>query len=552
MIDIEHLSLRNILSPSRKDLRTLLLLEFLRGLSILGMAGAMANITDIVFLQAGTWKEAAPSLLVLLFSVCARSLPAYCTARICSRLSLAVQENMRQKLHHALLWSQTGEKRSGQLLTLALDSVQSIDDLFRIVLPHLISCIVLIPLFLAVTACTDIYTALLFLVTLPIAPFLLYLIGRVTKERNEAAWQELIKWNAGFHELLQGLATLKLFGRSRAMLSRLEAWSDASGGAVLRVLQLAFVSAFALELITTLSIALIAVSIGLRLLSGSLDFLSAFFALLVAPEFYLPIRQSGTSFHAGIKAKQSHEALRAFLEDNTSAQNPESHARLQVPPSLHFRDVSFCYPRHAAPVLQGLTLDFPAGSTTVISGASGAGKSTLLKLAAGLHAPTQGEILLNELPMHRMKKDSLYRHLAYVPQTPHIFQATLRENLSMFHPIAGEKLLEAVEQAGLKDWFLRLPKGLDTEMGRNGVSMSHGQIHRLGLARAILQEASLLLLDEITAGLDTEGEQVMLQTLEKLCYRRTVLLASHRPVVLEWAPRLIHLETGPSQGGPSA
>ncbi len=539
---MDLISFKKLLTSYGNGLRSMLLPELLRGLSILGMAGSVTAILQGVFLENGNWREAAPMLLVLLFSMFCRNMAEYFIACRASELSAEFREKIRLELHPALF--RTGnEKDGGRLMMLAFETVESFDDLFRQVLPNLISCLILLPLFLVVMLRLEFFTALLFILTLPIVPALLFLIGQVTKERNERAWQRLKELNAGFHELLQGLATWKLFGRSRQQLSRLQELSRSSGEAVLHVLQLAFVSSFALELITTLSIALIAVSIGLRLLAGSLDFFTAFLALLIAPEFYQPLRQGGTAFHAGIKAKQGAEKLRDFI-GSPVPQGKGRMEKLRVPPSVNLRNVSFRYPGQSTEVLRQLTMEFPAGSTTVLAGTSGSGKSTLLKLLAGLYPPSEGEILLGEFPMERAERSALSRLIAYVPQTPHIFHGTLRENLTMFQPMEETKILSAVRRSGMERILAKLPEGLDSPMGLHGSSLSHGQIHRLGIARALLQDAPLMLLDEVTAGLDPEGEQEMLLLLEEIRYRRTVILASHRPAVLAWAPRVIRLEAG--------
>ncbi len=526
----------------RRELLHLCLLEFLRGAAILWMAASLTRLTEISLLHPS--GEAAPIFLALLFTMLARCLLEYPAGKAAGKLSLEVQRDCRERLHAALCSGSSGGPGSGKLLLLALERVESFEDVFRRVLPNLISCAILLPMLLAVMLLLDPLTALIFLVTLPIAPFLLYLIGKVTKERNREAWQEQERLNEGFHGLLRGAGVLKLFGQVKSAMERLRKLSDTSAEAVLRVLQIAFVSAFALELITTLSIALIAVNVGLRLLSGSLDFFTAFFALLLAPEFYQPIRQGGSSFHAGMKAKEAADALKEFWEQVPASGNKHAE-KIMMPPEVRVEGVSFSYPDRMAPVLEGISLILPAGSTTVLAGSSGSGKSTLLTLLAGLAEPQKGGIFLSDLPLAAMERDSLSRHIAYVPQEPHIFQASLRENLTLFHSMEDERLWTALEDCGLAAWAESLPGRLDTEMGGlKGKGLSSGQLHRLGFARAMLRDPWLVLLDEPTAGLDEEGEQKMLRVLEKFCRRRTVLMTAHRRSMLERAQRILLLDGG--------
>ncbi len=526
----------------RRELLHLCLLEFLRGAAILWMAASLTRLTEISLLHPS--GEAAPIFLALLFSMLARCLLEYLAGKTAGKLSLEVQTDCRERLHAVLCGSSFGSLGSGKLLLLALERVESFEDVFRRVLPNLISCAILLPMLMAVMLLLDPLTALIFLITLPIAPFLLYLIGKVTKDRNREAWQEQEKLNEGFHGLLRGAGVLKLFGQTASAMERLRKLSDTSAEAVLRVLQIAFVSAFALELITTLSIALIAVNVGLRLLAGSLDFFTAFFALLLAPEFYQPIRQGGSSFHAGMKAKEAADALKEFWEQAPASRNMHGE-KIMLPPEVRVEGVSFSYPDRMAPVLEEISLTLPAGSTTVLAGSSGSGKSTLLTLLAGLAEPQQGCIFLSGLPLASMDRESLSRHIAYVPQEPHIFQASLRENLTLFHSMEDERLWTALEECGLAAWARTLPGGLDTELGGlKGKGLSTGQLHRLGFARAMLRDPSLVLLDEPTAGLDEDGEQRMLRALEKFCWRRTVLMTAHRRGMLERVQRILLLDGG--------
>ena len=534
---------RAYLRPYQNVLLRLCLIEFFRGLSILGMAAAMTEIIESVLSEIKT--EAAPIFLALLFSMVCRVLLEYLAEEQTGALSAAVQFDCRKKLHRKLCGGSSEPVETGRLLTLALETVESFDEAVCRVLPDLISCLVLLPLLFFVILLPDPLTAGLFLLTLPVAPILLYLIGRVTRERNAEAWREQGRLTAGFHELLRGVTTLKMFGQLNSAAERLRTLSETSAEAALRVLQLAFLSAFALELATTLSIALIAVNVGLRLLYGSLEFFPAFLALLLAPEFYRPIRQGGASFHAAMKAKEAADALRYFLAEKEPLPRETHVERTRMPPGVTAEGLRFCYPGQISPVLNGLDLTLEAGTTTVLAGTSGSGKSTLLALLAGQAEPQQGRIAWNGLPASQMDRGSFYRCIAYVPQEPYVFQAALRDNLTMFCSVEEKKVWEALETAGLADWAKKLPLGLDTEMGglgRNG--LSRGQLHRLGFARAVLQDPYFLLLDEVTAGLDEEGERQMLRALEKFCYRRTVLMTAHRRAVLEQAPRILLLDGG--------
>ena len=295
-----------------------------------------------------------------------------------ARLSVNVQTFFRKKIH-AQLFAQ--EISSGELLTLIFDTVQSLDEFFLKVAPQISSAIIFLPIFLIAAAFTDLLTAAILLATLPIAPLLLWLIGRATAEKNSHAWNELQKLNGDFRELLSAITTLKMFGRIDAGAKKIRTASEKSSAATLDVLKLAFVSSFALELITTLSIALVAVTLGLRLLAGSVEFQAALFLLLLAPEFFLPLRKFGVAFHVMISARASLERLKNFCKEQGRRNKEQVHSALRIAHyALILDDVSFTYPKKFSPVLRDVSLKFSAGKVTALIGDSGAGKSTLLKL----------------------------------------------------------------------------------------------------------------------------------------------------------------------------
>ena len=284
-----------------------------------------------------------------------------------ARLSVSVQTSFRKKIHAQLFES---EISSGELLTLIFDTVKSLDEFFLKVAPQIFSAIIFLPIFLICAAFTDLLTAAILLLTLPVAPLLLWLIGKATAEKNSRVWNELQKLNGDFREILSAITTLKMFGRIDAGAKKIREASEKSSAATLDVLKLAFVSSFALELMTTLSIALVAVTLGLRLVAGGVEFQAALFLLLLAPEFFLPIRKFGVAFHVMISARSSIARLKNFLR----VEEKISHAteKILMPPEISFDEVSFTYPKKKSPVLRGVNLKFSAGKVTALIGESGA------------------------------------------------------------------------------------------------------------------------------------------------------------------------------------
>ena len=520
--------------------RRLILTELLHALAVLGACGAASLAIDQVFLGKGSLSTTAPVLLVLFVMLGALHFIGLWQSRLQQSLSGAVRKDVREKLHARLLSreGQTDQRFTRELLPLALESTDALDAWYTRVLPVVLGIAITMPCLLLAAFFVDPMTGLLMLVTVPIAPFLLYLIGRVTREASEAQWRAMNRFSAGLAEILRALPTLKLFARERAERQRVRGLSEDFAGAALRVLQLSFVSAFALELITTLAIAIIAVSIGLRLLYGQLTFSAAFFVLLLTPEFYQPLRLSGTAFHSGmiahtaqtslLKASSVAPATRGVSVVGAIAPKGVQVAQASLSPSttrrealpvaaLTVQNISFRYPGSPLSLLSGIQFTVPKSSLTVLAGPSGCGKTTLLRLLAGLLTPESG---------HIARADAC----SYVPQEPHLYNATLFENITLFQQDCSEQAVrEALKALCLSEWTEALPHGLMTPLGEGGQSLSQGQRKRLGLARALVQDRPLILLDEPTAALDERTAATIREVLLALkeSGRHTLFVISH-------------------------
>ena len=363
--------------------------------------------------------------------------------------------------------------------------------------------------------------------TFPIAPLLLWLIGKVTAEKNARAWAQLQKLNSDFKELLSAITTLKIFGKIDAGAEKIRQTSQKSSQSTLEVLKFAFISSFALELMTTLSIALVAVTLGLRLIAGNIEFHAALFLLLLAPEFFSPIRRFGVAFHVIISAKSSLERLSKFLA--VLEEKIGSTEKILMPPTISIKNLSFSYQK--AQIFSDLNLKFRAGKITALIGESGAGKSTLLKLLAGILTPTAGEIFFNEFSSAKIEKKSLRSKISYVPQAPHLFEATLQENLTVFGELSGAELKKFLSALNLATLELKSRQ-----------KVSRGQLQRLGLVRALLKDAPIMILDEPTAGLDEISEKKVLELIKSVSIRKTIIIATHRAAVIELADEILELE----------
>lgn len=513
-------------------------LEALSSLLLIVAAGILARLMETARqISQGASMEAAPALLVLLFVLSCLSLVRLRQNTLLEKLSHTCRLQSREKLHTSLF---TCPGKIQEISLAALEAIESLDKYFNQVLPNLLSLLVLTPLMLASALALDILTAALFLITLPIAPFLLYLIGTVTKERTARQWQEMLHLTNEFQEMLAGIISLKIFHQEKAQQKRMGQISQSFATASLKVLQTAFISSFALELITTLSIAIVAVSIGFRLLDGSLGFETAFFLLLITPLYYQPLRQGGSSFHAAMEAFTAEQKITSLIKPPPMLTGQKG--QLQIPPALQLHDLSLSYSKEHQPVFQGLNLAVPANCKALLTGPSGCGKSTLLRAAAGLIMPISGKILLNETDLFKLAPASRQKIISYLPQEPHIFAASLADNLSLFQKVPTERMIQALRLASLETWYHKLPKALDTPLGAGGLPLSQGEKKRLGLARIILQNRPLVMLDEPTNGLDTETEAAVLRALNAFSQRRTLLIVSHRPALKSWADKVFNWE----------
>lgn len=521
-----------------------------RALLIAAAAFLTAIVVDDVFMQEMALAETAPVLLVtapallVLFLVLIFLYLLGFLLNYQQVLSYKARSLVREKLHEKILSpvyikGQAGSESTqmNNLLPLALEQVDALDLWFTKVLPVILGLVITLPILLIISAGTDLMTGLLMLITLPIAPFLLYLIGRVSREASEKEWQKLTELSAGFAELLHTLPTVKLFRQERRLTETVASLSENFAQAALRVLQITFISAFALELITTLSIAIVAVSIGLRLLYGQLTFFTAFFVLLVLPEFYQPLRQAGTAFHGGMTAYTAEKSLAEFLHSReVKAGVNTASALTKEEGGIIGQHICFNYGAGALPVLLDRNFVVPEQQITVIRGSSGSGKTTLLRLCGGLLSPTKGILRRPRGP------------LSYVPQEPHLFNGTLAENITLvFAPDSYSaeeqaKIRQALEKVQLLSWAEQLPQGMMTLLGEGGQNLSQGQRKRLGLARAIYQQRDLILLDEPTAALDSATRAEIIKVLWELAQGRTLLLVSHDEDLLALADNIILLE----------
>ncbi len=521
----------------------------LSGWLLILQAGCLAQAVSSVIFDQRSLGQVMPWLWGLLVIFIARAGLAWASQRAAHEAAQRVKLNLRSTLYDKLRRlgpAYLSEQRTGDLVNTLSDGIEALEAYYACFLPA-ISLMALVPFSILVFVFPiDWISGLVMLGTAPLIPFFMILIGKGAERRNQQQWQQLARMSAHFLDTIQGLTSLKLFNASRREAAMIARISDDYRRSTLSVLRIAFLSAFALEFFSTVSIAIVAVLIGFRLFWGELDFFYGFFVLLLAPEFYLPLRNMGTHYHARMDAIGAAESMLEILDTPLPESELEAKQPLLIngPIGLRLKAVGFTY-GDGRRALKGVDLTIQAGQRVAIVGPSGAGKSTLLNLLLGFQPPGEGDILINGQPLASLDPAAWRRHVAWLPQQAHLFHDTVSANIRLARPAAAQCEVErAAKLAHAHDFILGLPQGYDTHVGEGGHGLSGGQIQRLALARAILKDAPLVILDEATAHLDTESEQLIHKAIENLTKDRTLIMVAHRLRTVQQMPRILVLDQG--------
>ncbi|MFD6987743.1 thiol reductant ABC exporter subunit CydD [Streptomyces sp. NPDC059943] len=534
--------------------------RFLVAVVVLGLAGAglvVAQAMIIAEVVVGAFEDGLDAsglrtpLLLLGVVAVGRGLVAWLTELAAHRASAAVKSELRGRLLERAAELGPGwlsGQRTGSLVALATRGVDALDDYFARYLPQLGLAVVVPVAVLARIVTDDWVSAGVIVLTLPLIPLFMVLIGWATQSRMDRQWQLLSRLSGHFLDVVAGLPTLKVFGRAKAQAESVREITSEYRRATIRTLRIAFLSSFALELLSTLSVALVAVGIGMRLVHGDLDLYTGLVVLILAPEAYLPLRQVGAQYHAAAEGLAAAEEIFAVLETGAGGSSGGA-ARVsggvtEVPdsPRLEFEGVTVRHEGRTEPSLDAATLVVEPRETVALVGPSGAGKTTLLNVLLGFTAPTEGRVRVGGTDLSSLDLDRWRERIAWVPQHPYLFAGTIAENVRLARPDADAAAVrKALRDAGAYDFVTALPQGADTPLGEDGAGLSSGQRQRLALARAFLADRPLLLLDEPTAALDGETEAGIVEAVRRLAVGRTVLLVIHRPALLSVADRVIEL-----------
>ncbi len=533
-----------------------LVLGLLTGSAIILQAQYISRIIAHVFLAGQSISQLIPLFLLLLIVILARGVLSWLNEMFASKSARTVKTHLRQRLFAHLLAlgpSYTHSERSGELANSLIEGVESLDAYFSQYLPQLFFT-VLIPLVIVIAVfSTDLLSGFILLVTAPLLPFFMALIGMAANALTKRQWKLMSLMSAHFLDVLQGMTTLKLFGRSSAQQETIRRISEQFRISTLQVLRVAFLSSLILELGATISTAIIAVEIGLRLLYAQVDFTHAFFVLLLAPEFYLPLRTLGTRHHAAMNSTSAAQRIFAILDIPLATHNAHSEQHLTTQASettgeqtalLAVEHVSYRYSEQRT-ALQDVSFCIQPGQKVALVGASGAGKSTLVNLLMGFLSTDTGTIRIHDRALHTLPAHEWRAQIALVPQRPYLFNMSVIENIRMGRPEATPaEVIAAAKQAAAHDFIQALPQGYDTVIGERATRLSGGQAQRISIARALLKNAPLLILDEATANLDRATEEHVLATIAPTGLEHATLIIAHRLATTVDADQIIVMKHG--------
>ncbi|MEW2614311.1 thiol reductant ABC exporter subunit CydD [Streptomyces sp. NPDC047880] len=508
---------------------------------VIAQAMLIAEVVVGAFQHRMAVSELGTPLLLLAAVAVGRALVGWLTELAAHRASAAVKSELRGRLLERAVelgpgW--LGGQRTGSLVALATRGVDALDDYFSRYLPQLGLAVVVPVAVLARIVTEDWVSAAIIVGTLPLIPVFMVLIGWATQSRMDRQWRLLSRLSGHFLDVVAGLPTLKVFGRAKAQAESIRRITGEYRRATMRTLRIAFISSFALELLATISVALVAVTIGMRLVHGEMDLYIGLVILILAPEAYLPLRQVGAQYHAAAEglaaAEEIFEVLETPVPASGSAAVPEG--------ALSFEGVTVRYRGRSADAVSDVTFGVEPGETVALVGPSGAGKSTLLSVLLGFVRPAEGRVRAGGVDLADADLKQWHSRVAWVPQRPHLYAGTIAENVRLARPGADDDAVRtALRDAGALEFVDALPGGAETVLGEDGTGLSAGQRQRLALARAFLADRPVLLLDEPTAALDGATEAEVVAAVRRLAAGRTVLLVVHRPALLEIADRVVRL-----------
>lgn len=525
-------------------------LGIITAILVILQARALSRVIVDVTANGFSLSEVSGLIIAVAALMGARAALSWATEIAAFRSSAAVKEELRTAaLTHALALGPNGPAGSDPagVTTLVTRGVDALDAYFARYLPQLVLAVI-VPITILLTMLgQDILSTVIVAITIPLIPLFMILIGMYTKSRVDRQWKTLAALSGHFLDLVAGLPTLKIFGRAKSQAEAIAAVGDRYRKSTMGVLRISFLSSLALELLATLSVALVAVSVGLRLAEGQIAYGVALFVLLLAPEAYLPLRLVGQHFHAAAEGLGAAERIFEILETPlpTSGISPMPDG----PVTLEIEALTYSYAGSDELALASTTFTARPGTITAVVGVSGGGKSTLINVLLGFLTPTGGQVLASGTTLTNITMPAWRSAIGWVPQTPVLVSADLTDNPTIAQVVrlgteeaTDEEIRVALADAGLSDEIAAMPLGIQTELNADGSGLSRGQLQRVAIARALVRAPRVLLLDEPSAALDTDSELAVVASVRRAAARGcTVIVVAHRPALVEIADQVVRV-----------
>ncbi|PRA07511.1 MULTISPECIES: thiol reductant ABC exporter subunit CydD [unclassified Paenibacillus] len=563
------------MSLQRKNRLLLAIISLALGVAIISQATLVAEAVQRIFVEKVSYSSVMLLLVLLLVVMAVRSLLSYGNGKVGLHMAARAKTNMRASVLQNLTRVSMPSTLSGQTggkVSVALDAVDEADSYFSQYMPRMMEAAMIPILILVVTFTQHANTGWIMLFTAPFIPLFMILVGLKTKNKSEEKYAQLAEFSGTFLDSLQGLVTLKIFGRAKRQQQEIERSSLGYRDATMGILKIAFTNTFMLESIVMLSIGIVALELAIQLLVfKSMSFHTAFLVLLLVPEFYSLLKNTGTAFHSGRTSMGAIRKVEQMLEetsikstktkpeegsDQSELTDVDTIARTEeirtaraelipMPPTIELNDVRFQYAPNSFGLETGQILIGP-GEQIAIVGKSGSGKTTLLHLMAGLLKPDSGAILVNGSELSHHDEAAWFKRVSYITQHPYIFAGTFAENIAIGagRNVSRAEIERAAEEAGLAGVVAQLEQGLDTFVGEGGRGLSGGEKQRLALARAFLKRPAVILFDEPTVGLDLHTERVLQQSIAALAKTATMITVAHRLYTIQHADNILFMDNG--------
>lgn len=563
------------MSLQRKNRLLLAIISLALGVAIISQATLVAEAVQRIFVEKVSFSSVMLLLVLLLVVMAVRSLLSYGNGKVGLHMAARAKTNMRASVLQNLTRASMPSTLSGQTggkVSVALDAVDEADSYFSQYMPRMMEAAMIPILILVVTFTQHANTGWIMLFTAPFIPLFMILVGLKTKNKSEEKYAQLAEFSGTFLDSLQGLVTLKIFGRAKRQQQEIERSSLGYRDATMGILKIAFTNTFMLESIVMLSIGIVALELAIQLLVfKSMSFHTAFLVLLLVPEFYSLLKNTGTAFHSGRTSMGAIRKVEQMLEetsikstktkpeegsDQSELTDVDTMARTEeirtaraelipMPPTIELDHVRFNYAPDSFGLETGQILIGP-GKQIAIVGKSGSGKTTLLHLMAGLLKPDSGAILVNGSELSHHDEAAWFKRVSYITQHPYIFAGTFAENIAIGagRNVSRAEIERAAEEAGLAGVVAQLEQGLDTFVGEGGRGLSGGEKQRLALARAFLKRPAVILFDEPTVGLDLHTERVLQQSIAALAKTATMITVAHRLYTIQHADNILFMDNG--------